>query len=119
MLGHIESSSMYTYQVSPTSPPSPLTGLDENHPLTIPKIIFLACGFLTICLSVPVWLYLPDSPSQASFLTQHEKLIVAGRQQGSGSESDLSPKDWNWRHVSECLTDTKTWCWVTMHTALA
>ena len=42
-LGHIQSNLLYSYQ-----------------------IIFLFCGLLTVVVSVFVWLFMPDSPMEAS-----------------------------------------------------
>lgn len=88
------------------------------HPLIKTQIIFLACGLLTIGLSVPVWFLLPDTPMQASFLTPSEKLILSERLRVSRSDP-ATKRSWEWEQVAECITDPKTWCWVLMHTFLA
>lgn len=97
--------------------------MDEHHDgnscdLPAGQIIFLACGLITVAFSVPVWLYLPDSPAQATFLTQHEKDILIERLQ-NGQGNPKVKRTWVWDQVSDCFLDIKTWCWVAMHTALA
>lgn len=81
------------------------------------KIIFLTCGILTICLSVPVWRLLPDTPMQASFLTYEEKVILSDRLRAS--RSDAATKVWKWDQARECFLEPKTWCWVSLHLCLA
>lgn len=81
------------------------------------QIIFLFCGLLTVVFSVIVFIWLPDSPMKARFLTQGEKLIAIERlrmnQQGIASGT------WRWDHVWECLTDLKTWIWFSLLTAVS
>jgi len=55
-LGHIHSPSLKSYQ-----------------------IIFLFCGLLTVAFSFVIFFFLPDSPMEAKFLDDHEKLIALER----------------------------------------
>ncbi|KAK5145357.1 hypothetical protein LTR32_002867 [Rachicladosporium monterosium] len=55
-LGHIQSKVLHSYQ-----------------------IIFLFCGCLTVAFSALVFVFLPDSPMQARFLTSDDKLIAIER----------------------------------------
>ncbi|KAH7011239.1 allantoate permease [Ilyonectria destructans] len=85
-LGHVNSSVLHPYQV-----------------------IFLFCGCLTFAWSVVMFIWMPDSPMTAKFLSGDDKLIAVERlrmnQQGIGSGV------WKWDHVKECLLDPKTWLW--------
>ena len=93
-LGHIKSDLLHSYQ-----------------------IIFLFCGLLTVIVSVFVWFFMPDSPVEAKFLNDHEKLIAVERlrmnQMGGAS------RVWKWDHVLEAFMDPKTWLWFSMLTAVS
>lgn len=41
------------------------------------QIIFLFCGCLTVAFSIVVFLFLPDSPMRAKFLSEDDKLLVS------------------------------------------
>ena len=70
-----------------------------------------------VLFSVVVYIWLPDSPMKARFLSQEEKLIAIERlrmnQQGIASGT------WRWDHVWECLLDPKTWIWTALLTAVS
>jgi predicted MFS family arabinose efflux permease len=55
---------------------------------------------------------MPDSPVEAKFLKNEDKLIAVERlrmnQMGMGSGV------WKWEHVRECLLDPKTWLWFSL-----
>ncbi|KAK5662645.1 hypothetical protein OQA88_8560 [Cercophora sp. LCS_1] len=85
-LGHIESDKMFKYQ-----------------------IIFLFCGLLTVLYSVVVLVYMPDSPMEAKYLTEREKLIAVERLRAN--QMGVASREWRWDHVWETLWDLKTWCW--------
>ncbi|KID84490.1 allantoate permease [Metarhizium guizhouense ARSEF 977] len=73
------------------------------------QIIFLFCGCITVAFSIVMFLFMPDSPMQAKFLSREDKFIAIERlrmnQMGIGSGV------WKWDHVKECLLDPKTWLW--------
>ncbi|KAK9439789.1 allantoate permease [Metarhizium brunneum] len=73
------------------------------------QIIFLFCGCITVTFSIVMFLFMPDSPMQAKFLSREDKFIAIERlrmnQMGIGSGV------WKWDHVKECLLDPKTWLW--------
>ncbi|KAI9164141.1 hypothetical protein HJFPF1_05780 [Paramyrothecium foliicola] len=85
-LGHIQSNALFSYQV-----------------------IFLFCGLLTVAYSVPTWILMPDSPMEASFLSDREKLITIERLKVN--QMGIISRQWRWDHVWETLYDLKTWCW--------
>lgn len=55
---------------------------------------------------------MPDSPVDAKFLSQEDKLIAIERlrmnQMGIGSGV------WKWDHVWEAMRDLKTWLWFSL-----
>jgi MFS family permease len=85
-LGHIESKVMFKYQ-----------------------IIFLFCGLLTVVYAVVVLVLMPDSPMEAKYLTEREKVIAVERLRAN--QMGVASREWRWDHVWETLLDFKTWCW--------
>ncbi|UKZ72505.1 hypothetical protein TrVFT333_000135 [Trichoderma virens FT-333] len=73
------------------------------------QIIFLFCGCITVAFSIVMYLFMPDSPMEAKFLKEDEKVIAIERlrmnQMGIGSGV------WKWEHVREAMLDPKTWLW--------
>ncbi|KAJ9627177.1 hypothetical protein H2203_003639 [Taxawa tesnikishii (nom. ined.)] len=93
-LGHIDSPHLHSYQ-----------------------IIFLFCGLLTLVFSVFLFLFMPDSPTQAKFLSYDEKLIAIERLRMN--QMGISSGEWKWDHVKETFLDVKTWLWFFMLTAIS
>ena len=93
-LGHIKSDRLHSYQ-----------------------IIFLFCGLLTVLVSGFVWIFMPDSPMEAKFLTDHEKLIAVERLRMN--QMGVASRVWKWDHVMEAFLDPKTWLWFSMLTAVS
>ncbi|KAK4249182.1 major facilitator superfamily domain-containing protein [Corynascus novoguineensis] len=85
-LGHIESRVLFKYQ-----------------------IIFLFCGLLTVCYAAVVLILMPDSPMEAKYLTEREKVIAVERLRAN--QMGVASREWRWDHVWETLWDFKTWCW--------
>ncbi|KAH3903711.1 hypothetical protein HBI56_233820 [Parastagonospora nodorum] len=93
-LGHIKSNILYSYQ-----------------------IIFLFCGLLTVVTSVFVYIYMPDSPMEAKFLNDQDKLIAVERLRMN--QMGVASRVWKWDHVFEAFLDVKTWLWFFMLTAVS
>ncbi|EMD63378.1 hypothetical protein GGP41_005951 [Bipolaris sorokiniana] len=93
-LGHIDSNLLHSYQ-----------------------IIFLFCGLLTVVVSIFVWFFMPDSPMEAKFLTEHEKLVAVERLRMN--QMGVASRVWKWDHVFEAFLDIKTWLWFSMLTAIS
>ncbi|KEY73009.1 hypothetical protein S7711_04673 [Stachybotrys chartarum IBT 7711] len=85
-LGHIESGVLFRYQ-----------------------IVFLFCGLLTVLYAGVVGLWMPDSPMEARYLSEREKLIAVERLRAN--QMGVSSGNWRWDHVVETMLDLKTWCW--------
>ncbi|KAF2733369.1 allantoate permease-like protein [Polyplosphaeria fusca] len=93
-LGHIKSDALHSYQ-----------------------IIFLFCGLLTVVVSIPVYIFMPDSPMEAKFLSHNEKLIAIERLRMN--QMGVASRVWKWDHVMEAFLDVKTWLWFSMITAIS
>ncbi|KAL1956150.1 hypothetical protein VTO42DRAFT_7585 [Malbranchea cinnamomea] len=85
-LGHIRSNVLFSYQ-----------------------IIFLFCGLLTIAYAVIVLVLMPDSPMEAKFLSEREKVIAVQRLRAN--QMGVMSRHWRWDHVLEAFYDLKTWTW--------
>ncbi|KXT01426.1 hypothetical protein AC578_9507 [Pseudocercospora eumusae] len=85
-LGHIQSKALFPYQ-----------------------IIFLFCGLLTVVYSISVFLWMPDSPMTAKFLTEPEKVVAVERLRSN--QMGIVTRKWRWDHVLEVFYDLKTYCW--------
>ncbi|KUL86776.1 hypothetical protein ZTR_04772 [Talaromyces verruculosus] len=85
-LGHANSSVLYHYQT-----------------------IFMFCGLLTVLYSFLVLWLMPDSPMEAKFLSERERLIATERLRAN--QMGISTQEWRWDHVWETMIDLKTWCW--------
>lgn len=85
-LGHIESSSLFKYQV-----------------------IFMFCGLLTVLYAFVVLLFMPDSPMSAKCLTEREKIIAVERLRAN--QMGIQSGHWRWEQVWETFLDPKTWLW--------
>lgn len=93
-LGHIKSDLLHSYQ-----------------------IIFLFCGLLTVVTSVFVFIFMPDSPMEAKFLNDHDKLVAVERLRMN--QMGVASRVWKWDHVLEAFLDVKTWLWFSMLTAVS
>lgn len=67
------------------------------------------CGLLTVVYSFFVFFFMPDSPMEAKFLTQHEKVIAVERLRAN--QMGVISREWRWDHVQETFLDLKTYMW--------
>ncbi|KAF2202031.1 MFS transporter [Delitschia confertaspora ATCC 74209] len=93
-LGHIYSKHLYKYQV-----------------------VFLFCGLLTVAYSAFVLILMPDSPVEAKYLTEREKVVAVERLRAN--QMGVVTREWRWDHVVETLLDLKTWCWFILIIAIS
>jgi hypothetical protein len=93
-LGHIKSDLLHSYQ-----------------------IIFLFCGLLSVVVSIFVYIFMPDSPMEAKFLSDPDKLIAVERLRMN--QMGVASRVWKWSHVLEAFMDVKTWLWFSMLTAVS
>jgi hypothetical protein len=70
--------------------------------------MFIILGVLTFLWGFVLLAFLPDSISNARFLSQDEKEIITKRAiiKGTGRTEQVS---WRWDQTLECLLDPKTW----------
>ncbi|CAH2352058.1 allantoate permease [[Candida] railenensis] len=86
-------------------------GHATNSALSEWQLIYLVLGLCSFVIGV-AWLYfIPDTPLDAKFLTEEEKIVavhrVASNMMGAATQGD---NKWDWSQVRECLfKDPKTW----------
>ena len=85
-LGHIESDKVFKYQ-----------------------IIFIFCGVLTVLFGAVFLVFMPDSPMEAKYLTEREKLVAIERLRAN--QMGVASRKWKWEHVKETFMDIKTLLW--------
>ncbi|RDW67254.1 putative MFS transporter [Aspergillus mulundensis] len=93
-LGHIHSDTLFSYQ-----------------------IIFILCGLLTVAYSFVVLIFMPDSPMEAKFLGEREKVIAVERLRAN--QMGVISREWRWDHVLETMVDVKTWVWFLLIVAIS
>ncbi|KAF5262646.1 hypothetical protein FOXYS1_6631 [Fusarium oxysporum] len=76
------------------------------------QIIFLFFGAITVGVSFVMFFWMPDSPTEAKFLTDEDKIIAIERLRNN--QMGVMSREWRISHVVETLKDLKTWCWVAM-----
>ncbi len=93
-LAHIHSDKIYRYQ-----------------------IIFTFCGVLTVIFGVIFLILMPDSPMEAKYLNEREKLIAIERLRAN--QMGVASREWKWDHVKETLLDIKTLLWFILVVAIS
>ncbi|KAK3350002.1 major facilitator superfamily transporter [Lasiosphaeria hispida] len=87
-------------------------GITSSHLETIAswRLLFLVEGLPTMLLAVVVFLYLPDSPDTASFLTAEEKEVARARSVlQSGKEGADRIGGFDWAEALAACASPQTW----------
>lgn len=88
-------------------------GLASIHSEMKPyQIIFLFFGLVTVVVSGIMFAWMPDSPTEAKFLSDEDKLIAIERLRDN--QMGVTSREWRHDHIVETLRDVKTWLWVAM-----
>jgi hypothetical protein len=66
-------------------------------------------GLITVVFSFIMFWFMPDSPIEAKFLNDHDKLIAIERLRMN--QMGVISREWRNDHLKEALLDPKTWCW--------
>lgn len=69
------------------------------------EILFFILGGITMLWAIFIYIFLPDSPANARFLTQRERLIAVKRV--AGNDTGIKNKAFNKGQVMVALTDPK------------
>ncbi|KAM3547446.1 hypothetical protein MY1884_009560 [Beauveria asiatica] len=76
------------------------------------QVIFLTFGLVTVAVAVAMFILMPDSPTEAKFLNDDDKLVAIERLRGN--QMGIMSREWRRSHFFEALQDAKTWLWVAM-----
>ncbi len=74
--------------------------------------IILLFGCITVAFSFVMLAYMPDSPIEAKFLEDEDKLIAIERLRMN--QMGVMSREWRWDHAKEACLDLKTWGWFAM-----
>ncbi|EKG15082.1 Major facilitator superfamily [Macrophomina phaseolina MS6] len=85
-------------------------GHAHNHSLKAWQLIFLVIGVLNFAWGIIFLWLMPDSPSEAKFLTHKEKVVAVHRI--AENMMGVKNKHFNVRQALEAAYDVKVWCLV-------
>jgi MFS family permease len=84
--------------------------LSKNGPVSPWRTLFLVEGFPSVVVAVFAWMFIPDSPETARFLTTRQRKVAKLRLEGSKAQRHEAGTDkFNWRAVGETLSDPKSY----------
>ncbi|EFE33754.1 MFS transporter, putative [Trichophyton benhamiae CBS 112371] len=76
-------------------------------PLRLWQYLFLIVGSVSMAWSIFAFIFLPNSPMDARFLTDEEKYHAVKRL--AENKTGIVNKRWKWNQVFEAVFDPKTW----------
>ncbi|GBF65768.1 transporter [Trichophyton mentagrophytes] len=76
-------------------------------PLRLWQYLFLIVGSVSMAWSIFAFIFLPNSPMDARFLTDEEKYHAVKRL--AENKTGIVNKRWKWNQVIEAVLDPKTW----------
>lgn len=85
-------------------------GVAHSSPTKKPaqwQLLLIIYASLSLLIGSLFWLFFPDSPMEARFLTTDEKVKLVQRVQSN--QSGIETKVWKREQVVEAVKDTKTW----------
>ncbi|KAF2673757.1 allantoate permease [Microthyrium microscopicum] len=71
------------------------------------RIMFICIGFINVLVAMTIWVWLPATPEEASFLSHDEKEVIAQRLHED--HSGLGAKKLRPRSIMETFLDLQTW----------
>ncbi|KAL7619680.1 hypothetical protein AAE478_010221 [Parahypoxylon ruwenzoriense] len=72
-------------------------------------IIFIFFGVITVVFSFVMLAFMPDSPIEAKFLSDEDKMIAVERLRMN--QMGVISREWRNDHLKEALLDPKSWFW--------
>ncbi|CDO93774.1 unnamed protein product [Kluyveromyces dobzhanskii CBS 2104] len=89
----------------------------ELYTMKAYKVLFIIVGCLTILNGLLILFIMPNTPADAKFLTEREKLVVLERIRGNNQ--GFGSKKFKWHQVKECVCDIRTWLYFFIGTSVA
>ncbi|KAI5865836.1 MFS general substrate transporter [Durotheca rogersii] len=93
-LGHVQSEKIFRYQT-----------------------VFIFCGVLTVIFGIVFITFMPDSPMEAKFMTERDRIIAVERLRAN--QMGVATRKWKWEHVCETALDFKTLLWFLLIVAIS
>ncbi|KAL2787903.1 fungal-specific transcription factor domain-containing protein [Aspergillus keveii] len=81
--------------------------IPASAPLSIWQYLFLITGSVSAIWSFIAFIFLPDSPMNAFFLTEREKYHAIQRL--AENKTGITNRQWKWDQAFEAVIDPKTW----------
>lgn len=81
--------------------------IPASAPLSIWQYLFLITGSVSAIWSIIAFIFLPDSPMNAFFLTEREKYHAIQRL--AENKTGITNRQWKWDQAFEAVIDPKTW----------
>ncbi|KAL3434166.1 fungal-specific transcription factor domain-containing protein [Aspergillus tetrazonus] len=81
--------------------------IPSSAPLAIWQYLFLITGSVSTLWSIFVFVFLPDSPMNAFFLTERERYHAVQRL--AENKTGITNRQWKWDQALEATIDPKTW----------
>jgi ACS family allantoate permease-like MFS transporter len=80
--------------------------IPDSAPLAIWQYLFLIVGSVSMAWSIFAFIFLPQTPMEAWFLTKEQKYHAVQRL--AENKTGIANKQWKWSQVREAVTDPKT-----------
>lgn len=86
-----------------------ITKIGNRIPIADWRLLFLVEGFPSIVVSVFVFLYIPDNPETARYLTRREQEVAKSRLRKETAGKEGGRGGLKWKEIRETLTDPKSY----------
>lgn len=86
-----------------------ITKIGNRLPIADWRLLFLVEGFPSIIVSVFVFLYIPDNPETARYLTRREQKVAKLRLRKETSGKEAGTRGLKWSEIRETLIDPKSY----------
>ncbi|KAL4873109.1 hypothetical protein BDV12DRAFT_192607 [Aspergillus spectabilis] len=81
--------------------------IPSSAPLSIWQYLFIITGSVSALWSIFAFIFLPDSPMNAVFLSEREKYHAVQRL--AKNKTGITNRQWKWDQALEAIIDPKTW----------
>lgn len=86
-----------------------ITKLGNRIPVADWRLLFLVEGFPSITVSIFVFLYIPDNPETARYLTRREQKVARLRLRNETTGKEAGKAGLKWSEIRETLVDPKSY----------
>lgn len=86
-----------------------ISKIGNRIPIANWRLLFLVEGFPSVVVSLFVFLYIPDNPETARYLTRREQKVAKLRLRKEVAGDEAGKEGLNWNEVRETLIDPKSY----------